>query len=175
MFGFREDSSDDDDLDDMELDRSSSSNTAAQNLGRDIGKVVCVEMSEGKRKSGRDSNWFPGLIVAPTAQVAVRINIREECLIRSFKDGRYYTVPRKEITEFKREGATNRVDSPPMAEAVDKALSYLDSAELPQHWDRDTLFGLHAVDYDSDENYSDVSIKMIVAIHDYIALELIYL
>lgn len=61
------------------------------------------------------------------------------------------------MTEFKRDGSSSRVDSPPLAEAVDKAINYLDNAELPQHWDKDVLFGLHLGDLDSDENYTDVS------------------
>ena len=50
-----------------------------------IGKVVCVEVSE--KKKGKES-WFPGLIVAPTAQDAVPIRVKDEYLVRSFKDGR---------------------------------------------------------------------------------------
>lgn len=51
----------------------------------DIGKVVCVEVSEKKKQK---DNWFPGLVVAPTAQDTVRIHVREDYLVRSFKDGR---------------------------------------------------------------------------------------
>lgn len=51
----------------------------------DIGKVVCVEVSDKKKQK---DNWFPGLVVAPTAQDTVRIHVREDYLVRSFKDGR---------------------------------------------------------------------------------------
>jgi Ras-related protein Rab-1A len=51
----------------------------------DIGKVVCVELGDKKKQK---DNWFPGLVVAPTAQDTVRIRVREEYLVRSFKDGR---------------------------------------------------------------------------------------
>lgn len=51
----------------------------------DIGKVVSVETSDKKRNK---DNWFPGLIVTPSAQPTVRINVKDEFLIRSFKDGR---------------------------------------------------------------------------------------
>lgn len=53
----------------------------------DIGKVVCVELGDKKHQAKKD-NWFPGLVVAPTAQDTVRIRIRDEYLVRSFKDGR---------------------------------------------------------------------------------------
>lgn len=51
----------------------------------DIGKVVCVELGDKKKQK---DNWFPGLVVAPTAQDTVRIRVRDEYLVRSFKDGR---------------------------------------------------------------------------------------
>lgn len=51
----------------------------------DIGRVVSVESSEKKRNK---DNWFPGLIVMPSAQPTVKINVKDEFLVRSFKDGR---------------------------------------------------------------------------------------
>lgn len=119
----------------------------------DIGKVVCVEA--GDKKKTKD-NWFPGLVVVPSAQPTVRINVREEFLIRSFKDGRYYTVPKKEILEFSREMG-NRIENQALADAMDKALKYLDRDELPPHWERGPLFDLQLADSDSDGNYSDSS------------------
>uniref|UniRef100_T1H9V5 Tudor domain-containing protein n=1 Tax=Rhodnius prolixus TaxID=13249 RepID=T1H9V5_RHOPR len=104
-----------------------------------IGRVVCVEGSEKKKQK---DNWFPGLVVAPTAQDNVPIHVKEEYLVRSFKDGRYYTVPKKEANEFTREVGA-RAEHPTLKAAVDKALLYLDSDELPPHWDRDLLlYGL---------------------------------
>lgn len=44
---------------------------------------------------------------------------------------------------------------------MDKAIKYLDRDELPVHWERATLFDLHIPDSDSDENYSDVSKKLL--------------
>uniref|UniRef100_A0A2S2NDH2 AT-rich interactive domain-containing protein 4A n=1 Tax=Schizaphis graminum TaxID=13262 RepID=A0A2S2NDH2_SCHGA len=105
---------------------------------KDIGKVVCVVTSTKKKL--RD-NWFPGLIVAPTSQSLVRINFVENCLVRSFKDGKYYTVPKNEITEFTKE-IGSRVENPTLKTAVKKANCYLDNDELPPHWDRDFLFGV---------------------------------
>ncbi|KAG8234090.1 hypothetical protein J437_LFUL014619 [Ladona fulva] len=114
----------------------------------DIGKVVCVEL--GERKKQKD-NWFPGLVVAPTAQDTVRIRVKDEYLVRSFKDGRYYTVPKKEATEFTREiGA--KVDNNTLKTAVEKALQFLDRDELPPHWDRELLFGMDESSGNSDSD-----------------------
>ncbi|XP_021941248.1 AT-rich interactive domain-containing protein 4B isoform X2 [Zootermopsis nevadensis] len=114
----------------------------------DIGKVVCVELGDKKKQK---DNWFPGLVVAPTAQDTVRIRVREEYLVRSFKDGRYFTVPKKEATEFTREiGA--KVDNNTLRTAVEKALLFLDRDELPPHWDRDLLFGMDESSGNSDSD-----------------------
>lgn len=92
----------------------------------------------------------------PSAQTNVRINVREEFLVRSFKDGRYYTVPKKEILEFSREMG-NRIENTALAEAMEKAIKYLDNDELPAHWERGPLFDLQIPDSDTDENYTDSS------------------
>lgn len=102
----------------------------------EIGKVVCVELGDKKKKD----NWFPGLVVAPTAQDTVRIRVRDDYLVRSFKDARYYTVPKKEATEFTKE-LVNKVENSTLKVAVEKALLFLEKNELPPHWDKDSLFG----------------------------------
>ncbi|XP_025196742.1 AT-rich interactive domain-containing protein 4B-like isoform X3 [Melanaphis sacchari] len=118
---------------------------------KDIGKVVCVEAND--KKKVRD-NWFPGLIVAPTSQSSVKTNVAEDYLVRSFKDGKYYTVPKKEITEFTKEiGA--RVENPTLKTAVEKALFFLDKDELPPHWDRDLLFGIDKICVATDSEAFD--------------------
>lgn len=116
-----------------------------------IGKVVCVENTEAKKKTSKE-NWFPALVVAPTAQDTVRIRVKEEYLVRSFKDGRYYTVPKKEATEFTREKTTKQ-DS----DAVQAAIEYLDNDSLPPHWDRDSLFGTGNCSSDFDNEYDSDS------------------
>ncbi|XP_034238691.1 AT-rich interactive domain-containing protein 4B [Thrips palmi] len=114
----------------------------------DIGKVVCVELGDKKKQK---DNWFPGLVVHPAAQEVVRIRVKDEYLVRSFKDGRYYTVPKKEATEFTREIGL-KVDNNILKSAVDKALQYLDKDELPPHWDRELLFGLDDASTASDSD-----------------------
>ncbi|CAH1982016.1 unnamed protein product [Acanthoscelides obtectus] len=119
----------------------------------EIGRVVSVESTEKKRNK---ENWFPGLVVIPSAQPTVRINAKDEYLIRSFKDGRYYTVPKKEVSEFNRESGA-KVDNPSLGEAIQKAIKFLDLNELPPHWEKNTLFHSTALESDSDENFSDSS------------------
>lgn len=120
---------------------------------KDMGKIVCVELSD-KRKT--KDNWFPALVVAPNTQETVRIDVNEEYLVRSFKDGRYYTVPKKETTEFTKETA-HKVENPTLKAAVEKAILLLDRDEFPPHWDRDVLFGMIdcPLSDDSDADTSD--------------------
>lgn len=66
-----------------------------------------------------------------------------------------YTVPKKEVTEFTRELGM-KVESNILAEAVEKALKYLDNDELPVHWERSSLFNVQSQYSDSEENFSDV-------------------
>jgi len=85
------------------------------------------------------------LFIFDSLQATVRIRVKDEYLVRSFKDGRYYTVPKKEATEFTREVASKQ-DVP----AVQAALEFLDSSILPAHWDRDSLFGLSNISSDDE-------------------------
>jgi len=117
-----------------------------------LGTVVCVEVSDKKSTKSRE-NWFPGLVVSPHSQDQVKINTKEDFLIRSFKDHRYYTVPKKECKKFHKDvGKT--VTEPALSKAVQHALAYLDNNEnLPVHWDREILFDMR--DDSSTEGSSD--------------------
>lgn len=87
IFRLRDESSDEDGDEDSELGRPERSGSArkAEDREPNIGKIVCVEVSD--KKKGKET-WFPGLIVAPTAQDAVSIRVKDEYLVRSFKDAR---------------------------------------------------------------------------------------
>ncbi|KAL1501119.1 hypothetical protein ABEB36_006504 [Hypothenemus hampei] len=119
---------------------------------QDIGRVVSVETGESKR--GKEK-WFPGLIVIPSAQPTVKINIKDEFLIRSFRDDRYYTVPKKEVSEFNKD-LNEKIESTGLAEAIQKANKFLDNNELPLHWEKSSLFSAGG-ESDSDDNGSETS------------------
>lgn len=82
----RDDSSDDDDGSQRGSHDSGSGGSGKEGAETEpeIGRVVCVELGDKKKKD----NWFPGLVVAPTAQDTVRIRVRDDYLVRSFKDAR---------------------------------------------------------------------------------------
>lgn len=113
-----------------------------------IGKVICVENTDTKKKNAKES-YFPALVVAPKAQETAKIHIKTEYLVRSFKDGRYYTVPKKEVTEF-----TNETAAKSDGVAVSAAREYLDKNVLPTHWDREVLIDSASL---SEQELSDSS------------------
>nr|XP_012145213.1 PREDICTED: AT-rich interactive domain-containing protein 4B [Megachile rotundata] len=148
----QDESSEDEDSPPRGTRDSGSSGTGKEGVETEpeIGRVVCVELGDKKKKD----NWFPGLVVAPTAQDTVRIRVRDDYLVRSFKDARYYTVPKKEATEFTKE-LVNKVENSTLKVAVEKALLFLEKNELPPHWDRDSLFG-HSVSSGNSDSDGDL-------------------
>ena len=88
-----------------EYDSSSESEdtTVSSSYLSNVGRVVCIENSDNKKSKPKESSWFPALIVAPAASGQVKIDTKEDFLVRSFKDGRYYTVAKKDTTRFHRD------------------------------------------------------------------------
>ena len=107
----------------------------------DWGKVVCVDYGD-KRGSKKDI-WFPAVIVAPTAQDPTTKMSKDEYLVRSFRDGRFYKVNKKDAREFTKETVLSKSESNSSAlrSAMEKAVSFMDKQELPNHWDFDLLMG----------------------------------
>ena len=94
--------------------------------------------------------------MAPSASGQVKIDTKDDYLIRSFRDGRYYTVSKKDTTKFHKESAKKKSgDHDNVKEAVEKAVTYLDRDELPPHWDRDILFRMGAEDSTTESSESD--------------------
>lgn len=72
-----------------------------------ISKVVWAENTDKKtsKSKAEATGWFPALVVAPSACDTVQIDTKEDFLIRSFKDGRYYTVSKKDTNKFNKDTA----------------------------------------------------------------------
>ena len=101
-----------------------------------IGRVVWAENTDKKTKA-KDA-WFLALIVAPTVTDS-KIRTKKEFLIRSFKDGRYYTVSKKDTQKFRHNESPVKAKNDNNREAMERAITFLNSRELPPHWDRDIL------------------------------------
>ena len=69
-----------------------------------------------KNTKAKDS-WFLALIVAPSASDTAKIRTKKEFLIRSFKDGRYYTVSKKDTQKFRHnESPVKKNENPALKE-----------------------------------------------------------
>ncbi|KAM8852168.1 AT-rich interactive domain-containing protein 4B [Synchiropus picturatus] len=92
-------------------------------------KVVCVDgvvMGDKKKTS-----WYPALVTSPDCHEDLTLK-KDSIFVRSFKDGKFYTVLRKDVREIDR-------DCPPKADAgvkpaLDAALEFLQHAFVPSCW-----------------------------------------
>ncbi|XP_032877673.1 AT-rich interactive domain-containing protein 4B isoform X3 [Amblyraja radiata] len=115
--------------DDEDSSSSSDEDDANRRLSDElIGKIVCVECSNGdKRKTSR----YPALVISPDCSDEVTVK-KDSVLVRSFKDGKFVAVPRKDVAEFDSEMAS-KYDAA-MKEALDQALEFLRSGTIPHNW-----------------------------------------
>ncbi|XP_040033900.2 AT-rich interactive domain-containing protein 4B isoform X3 [Gasterosteus aculeatus] len=114
-----------------ELSSSSSEEEESdQRQNEDLfGKVVCVEGVACADK--KKTTWYPALVISPDCHDDVTVK-KDNIFVRSFKDGKFYTVLRKDVREM-------NSDSPPKADAglkaaLDAALDFLQRFVVPSTW-----------------------------------------
>ncbi|XP_041351844.1 AT-rich interactive domain-containing protein 4B-like isoform X2 [Gigantopelta aegis] len=133
---------------DTESDQSSSEDSSprrAMYRGRGqefVGKVMCVDLGDKKK-----TLLTPVIVCLPDAH-STELRTKEHMLVRSFRDGRFLSILKKELKEFTREIAIKNEDKN-LKTAMEKALLYFDNRELPSQWKREELLG------SDDENLSD--------------------
>ncbi|XP_058508369.1 AT-rich interactive domain-containing protein 4B isoform X1 [Solea solea] len=94
-----------------------------------FGKVVCVDgVAAGEKKK---TTWYPALVISPDCQEEVTMK-KDNIFVRSFKDGKFYTVLRKDVREMNR-------DCPPKADAglkaaLDAAFEFQHQLLVPSTW-----------------------------------------
>ncbi|KAM3605626.1 uncharacterized protein V6R79_002309 [Siganus canaliculatus] len=94
-----------------------------------FGKVVCVEgVATGDKKK---TTWYPALVISPDCHEDVTMK-KDNIFVRSFKDGKFYTVLRKDVREM-------NSDCPPKADAglkpaLDAALEFQQEFIVPSSW-----------------------------------------
>jgi hypothetical protein len=81
--------------------------------------------------------------VAPTAHETTTKVSKDEHLVRSFRDGRFYQVNKKDAREFTKEMVHSKSESNSSAlrSAMEKAIAFMDRQDLPNHWEFDILMG----------------------------------
>nr|XP_045733757.1 AT-rich interactive domain-containing protein 4B isoform X2 [Mirounga angustirostris] len=93
-----------------------------------LGKVVCVDyVSLDKKKA----LWFPALVVCPDCSDEIAVK-KDNILVRSFKDGKFTSVPRKDVHEITSDTAPK--PDAILKQAFDQALEFHKSRTIPANW-----------------------------------------
>ncbi|XP_042815860.1 AT-rich interactive domain-containing protein 4B isoform X2 [Panthera tigris] len=93
-----------------------------------LGKVVCVDyVSLDKKKA----LWFPALVVCPDCSDEIAVK-KDNILVRSFKDGKFTSVPRKDVHEITSDSAPK--PDAILKQAFDQALEFHKSRTIPANW-----------------------------------------
>ncbi|XP_054832534.1 AT-rich interactive domain-containing protein 4B isoform X1 [Eublepharis macularius] len=92
-----------------------------------LGKVVCVDyISVDKKKN----LWFPALVVCPDCSDDIAVK-KDNILVRSFKDGKFSSVPRKDVREIT---DTSPKPDTTLKQAFDHALEFRKTRIVPSNW-----------------------------------------
>ncbi|KAM6916417.1 AT-rich interactive domain-containing protein 4B [Xenentodon cancila] len=115
-----------------------------------FGKVVSVEgvATSDKRKT----TWYPALVISPDCHEDVTVK-KDNILVRSFKDGKFYMVLRKDVREV-------NSDCPPKADAglkpaLDAALEFQQKVVIPSTWKTEVKEESSSSEEDDDDEEED--------------------
>ncbi|KAM6086324.1 AT-rich interactive domain-containing protein 4B isoform 4-T5 [Theristicus caerulescens] len=92
-----------------------------------LGKVVCVDCFSVDKKKAL---WFPALVVCPDCSDDIAVK-KDNILVRSFKDGKFVSVPRKDVREI---SETSPKPDAVLKQAFDQALEFRKNRTVPSNW-----------------------------------------
>ncbi|XP_058690816.1 AT-rich interactive domain-containing protein 4B isoform X5 [Poecile atricapillus] len=92
-----------------------------------LGKVVCVDCFSVDKKKAL---WFPALVVCPDCSDDIAVK-KDNILVRSFKDGKFVSVPRKDVREI---NETSPKPDALLKQAFDQALEFRKNRTVPSNW-----------------------------------------
>ncbi|KFQ14001.1 AT-rich interactive domain-containing protein 4B, partial [Leptosomus discolor] len=92
-----------------------------------LGKVVCVDCFTVDKKKAL---WFPALVVCPDCSDDIAVK-KDNILVRSFKDGKFVSVPRKDVREI---SETSPKPDALLKQAFDQALEFRKNRTVPSNW-----------------------------------------
>ncbi|XP_062980425.1 AT-rich interactive domain-containing protein 4B isoform X3 [Elgaria multicarinata webbii] len=92
-----------------------------------LGKVVCVDYVSADKKKNL---WFPALVVCPDCSDEIAVK-KDNVLVRSFKDGKFSSVPRKDVREIS--DSSSKPDAA-LKQAFDQALEFHKNRTVPSTW-----------------------------------------
>ncbi|XP_066553115.1 AT-rich interactive domain-containing protein 4B isoform X2 [Amia ocellicauda] len=125
---------------------SSEEEEADQTLNEKLlGKVVCVECAATDKKK---SSSYPALVISPDCNDDVAMK-KDTILVRSFKDGKFHAVLRKDVREMNCEMAPKPEAG--MKPAMDGALEFLRRGAVPGNWRTELKEESSSSEEDEDE------------------------
>uniref|UniRef100_A0A8C9TCB2 AT-rich interactive domain-containing protein 4A n=1 Tax=Scleropages formosus TaxID=113540 RepID=A0A8C9TCB2_SCLFO len=93
-----------------------------------LGKVACVQ-------TGMDqTSWYLALVISPSCNDDLTVK-KDQCLVRSFADSKFYTVARKEVCELDVDSISKLEFS--CKKGCDEALLFLNTKTIPESWKMD--------------------------------------
>ncbi|XP_072193748.1 AT-rich interactive domain-containing protein 4A isoform X2 [Excalfactoria chinensis] len=93
-----------------------------------LGKVVSVTCNSEK------ADWYPALVVSPSCNDDVTVK-KDQCLVRSFADSKFYSVARKDIKELDAPNLPKSEPSP--KKGLQEASTFLSTKVVPRNWKMD--------------------------------------
>ncbi|XP_043914095.1 AT-rich interactive domain-containing protein 4B [Protopterus annectens] len=92
-----------------------------------LGKVVWVESAYTDRRAC----WYPGLVICSDCNDEIVVK-RDSVLVRSFKDGKFTSVPRKDVALINNQ-MVPKTDKDTM-QALDHAYEFVKNGSIPSVW-----------------------------------------
>ncbi|XP_062375046.1 AT-rich interactive domain-containing protein 4B isoform X2 [Sardina pilchardus] len=112
-----------------------------------FGKVVCVDtVATGDKK--KTTSWYPALVISPDCHEDVALK-KDSIFVRSFKDGKFITVLRKDVRELDGESAP-KADAALKA-ALDAAWDFKRNGAVPTTWRTEVKDESSSSEEDEDE------------------------
>ncbi|XP_069772996.1 AT-rich interactive domain-containing protein 4A isoform X3 [Narcine bancroftii] len=108
-----------------------------------LGKVVYVDCNGDKRKG-----WYPALVLSPSCSDEITVK-KDQCLVRSFADSKFYPIARKDIRDLD----WDKVSKPDLVikQALEEALKFHQHRIVPESWKVDMSVILESSSSDEDE------------------------
>ncbi|KFP16056.1 AT-rich interactive domain-containing protein 4A, partial [Egretta garzetta] len=107
-----------------------------------LGKVVSVTCNSEK------ADWYPALVVSPSCNDDVTVK-KDQCLVRSFADSKFYSVARKDIKELDVQNLPKSESSP--KKGLQEASTFLNTKGVPRNWKMDISEILESSSSDEEE------------------------
>ncbi|XP_078262745.1 AT-rich interactive domain-containing protein 4A isoform X1 [Rhinoraja longicauda] len=108
-----------------------------------LGKVVYVDCNGDKIKG-----WYPALVLSPSCSDEITVK-KDQCLVRSFADSKFYPIARKDIRELDWDKVSNT--DLVIKQALEEALKFHQQRIVPESWKVDMSVILESSSSDEEE------------------------